>query len=93
MDNITTKRLTMILLITEVANAAPQNPDIDIVNFKIVEGEPTLNDVTLLLNQELEHVFTPSYSQEEKTGRFLSLPNECIKGMHFNVEEHNELHH
>lgn len=83
----------MILLITEVANAAPQNPDIDIVNFKIVEGEPTLNDVTQLLNQELEHVFTLSYSQEEKTGRFLSLPNECIKGMHFNVEEHNELHH
>ncbi|MFM2607291.1 hypothetical protein AAFX30_06625 [Vibrio chagasii] len=83
----------MILLITEVTNATPQYPDIDIVNFKIVEGEPTLNDVTLLLNQELEHVFTPSYSQEKKTGHFLSPPNECIKGMHFNVEDHNELHH
>ncbi|AAO07585.1 TPA: hypothetical protein RQJ98_002522 [Vibrio vulnificus] len=60
----------MILLITEEVNAASQNTDIDIVNFKIVEGEPTLNDVTQLLNQELEYVFTPSYSQEDKTGRF-----------------------
>ncbi|HDY8233212.1 TPA: hypothetical protein RQL27_003060 [Vibrio vulnificus] len=60
----------MILLITEEVNAASQNPDIDIVNFKTVEGEPTLNDVTQLLNQELEYVFTPSYSQEDKTGRF-----------------------
>ncbi|EGQ8550975.1 hypothetical protein DLH98_03505 [Vibrio parahaemolyticus] len=83
----------MILLITDITNAASGTPSIDIVNFKVIDGEPTLNEVTLLLNQELEHIFTPSYSTEEKEGRFLTLSNECIQGMHFNSEEHNELHH
>lgn len=83
----------MILLITDVANAGPQNPDVDIVTFEIVEGEPTLAEVTQLLNLELEHAFVPSYSPEENTGQFLSLPKECIKGMRFSTEDHNELHH
>ncbi|MFM2591239.1 hypothetical protein [Vibrio sp. TBV020] len=83
----------MILLITDVINTSTLNQNVDIVHFQIIEGDPSIDDINQLLSRELEHAFTPSYSTEEKIGRFLSLSNECIKGMHFNAEEHNELHH
>ncbi|MFM2591317.1 hypothetical protein [Vibrio sp. TBV020] len=83
----------MILLITDVISTSTLNQTVDIVHFQIIDGDPTIEDITQLLSKELEHAFTPSYATKEKTGRFLSLSNECIKGMHFNAEEHNELHH
>lgn len=44
----------MIILITDVTDAEIPYQSIDIVTFKVVDGTPSIEEVTQLLNRELD---------------------------------------
>ncbi|HHY0497243.1 hypothetical protein JL857_20625 [Vibrio parahaemolyticus] len=83
----------MIILITDVTDAEVPYQSIDIVTFKVVDGTPSIEEVTQLLNRELDNLMSLLYSPKTKQGQLMTAGRICVKGEHFNAVEHAQLHH
>lgn len=81
----------MIILITDTTELSYQS--VHLVTFKVIDGTPSIEEVTLLLNRELDNLISLIYSSETKQGKFMTTGQVCIKGEHFNAAEHAQLHH
>lgn len=81
----------MILLITEITPSSNITPDLSIVSYSVVDGNPTKNSIKQLLELELTNVFGVSYCELKKKGLFFNIGRECIRGMHFNTQDHQVL--
>ncbi len=81
----------MIILITSVRSAELPNLNADLVTFDVVQGSPTLFDIENLFNIELNNTLCLTYSESKKKGQFFDIDKECIRGMHFNSQEHYKL--
>ncbi len=80
----------MILLLTDVQDTQHPCKAVDVVTFTVIQGTPTLSNISRLLNLELNSVFGIAYSTENNEGIFYNEDKECIKGMHFNTQDHPE---
>ncbi|HDM8209274.1 TPA: hypothetical protein P0E34_004518 [Vibrio campbellii] len=80
----------MILLIKNVQDTNNPLSPVDAVTFKVVDGEPTLQEVGRLLNIEVSPVLALAYSLETLEGHFYTNPRQCVQGMSFSTEEHRE---
>ncbi len=80
----------MIVLITDVSSGLQHPSEFELVSFKVVDGEPSISDIERLLKLEIDGVSALSYCPSTKVGVFFNHFRECVKGMHFNSQEHLE---